>query len=131
MLPSAKYVKAKFHWLDATVMSYEDCAGSNAIDDVGVGVVDTFGVVRLAVLTTCQTNFLPVFTHFKETAPVFTVVPALGQACPGVFGAALVAEKAKGEERSAKPRVDAVKTRADFLREEFMRKTVPASECQH
>lgn len=93
--------------------------------DVAFGVLVV--VAGFATFTICQINFFPLLTHFKETVPDFEVVATFGHGLPGE----LLAAKAKGEERRARAKIAEVITSDDFLREAFMRKTVPAKECWH
>lgn len=116
-------------------MLYADCAGTDAVVGVELGLEEAVGEVvvgaGLVLFTTCQTNFLPLFTHFNETAPDFATVPTFGQVLPGVLAAVLEEEKANGAEKIVTANMTEVIKREDFLREASMRKTVPLSECQH
>lgn len=102
---------------------------------VGVELGVALGVFAVgdgfAAFTTCQTNFFPLLTHFKETVPDFAVVPTFGHGLPGDLAAAFDVAIARGAASTARANREVVMTRADFLRETFMEKTVPAKECWH
>jgi hypothetical protein len=128
-------VNAKFHWLDATVMSYADWAGTSVIVDAGLGVVlgevATFVGAGLTALSFCQINFFPLLMHFKDRAPDLTMVPTLGHTFPGALAVDFEVAMAKGAARTVSASSAVVMIRDDFLREAFMEKTLPSNECQH
>lgn len=87
-----------------------------------VGLGDGF-----VALTTCHTNFFPIFTHLREAVADLATVPTLAHALPGDL--AVVAEKARGAENTAIADTKEVSTSKALLREVVIRKTVPPSEC--
>ena len=87
----------------------------------------------LAVFTTCQINFFPLFTHLRVTVADFEVLSSFAQIFPTRLAEVFEAENASGAERIAMVKIAEAMSRGrdDFLREVSMRKTLPSNECQH